>query len=177
MAWTTPETYEYGQVLTADSMNAMSQNVVALQGARRIAYVTTASSYTVNQTAIGSASNVFTTSATVTPTSGTQLYRVEFYCPRLQIPAGTASACQIRLYNSGGSVDLGTIAEMKNNGTVTTIQSPVMAVVPLSAASETVLNIRAVYVTTTGPVLGAGSAGSAQLHNMSLSVFGPFEAI
>lgn len=176
MAWTTPETFEYGQVLSSDSMNAMSQNVVALQGARRIAYVTTASSYTVNQTAIGSASNVFATSATVTPTSGTQLYRLEFYCPRVQLPAGTAAICTIRLYNAGGSVDLGTIAELKNNAAVT-FQTPVMAVVPLSLAAQTVLNIRGIYTTTTGPVLGAGSAGSAELHRMSMSVFGPFEAI
>lgn len=175
MAWTTPEDFTAGQVLTADSMDAISQNIVALQGARRIAHLTTATSYTVNQTALASASNVFATSATITPPSGgTGYYRVEFYCPRVQLPAGTAAICTIRLYNSGGSVDLGTIAELKNNAAVT-FQTPVMAVVPLTLAAQTVLNIRSIYTTTSGPVLGAGSAGSAQLHNMTMSVFGTFE--
>jgi hypothetical protein len=173
MPWTNPETFTAGQTLTAASMNIVSGNLNALTGARRLGYQTQASNYTVNQTALASATDMFSSDITFTA-DGTSTYMVEFYSGRVISP-NAVSAFSWLVMTDGGSNALGTMAIMFNNAT-TGFQLPCHVKVPYTpAAGSRTINARAVYSGTTGMVFYGGSGGSSlgDMMPMWMAVYGP----
>jgi hypothetical protein len=173
MPWTNPETFTAGQTLTAASMNIVSGNLNALTGARRLGYQTQSSNYTVNQTALASASDMFSSDITFTA-DGTSTYWVEFYSGRVVSPNANSTYSWLVL-TDGGNNALGTMAIVFNNAT-TGFQIPVYSRVPYTpAAGSRTINTRAIYSGTSGMVFYGGSGGATpgDMMPMWLAVYGP----
>lgn len=173
MPWTTPETFTAGQTLTAASMNAISGNLNALTGARRLGFQTRTSNYTAEQSAVSSAADVFNNDITFTA-DGTSTYWVEFYCGRVVSP-NTSGVFAWIVLTDGGNNGLGTLGIVFNNAG-TGFQIPVSTRAPYTpAAGSRTVNVRIVFGEASGMVFYGGSGGTSpgDMFPMWLAVYGP----
>jgi hypothetical protein len=142
---------------------------------RRLGYVTRTTSYTVDQTVIASAPNLFSSSITFTA-DGTSSYLVEIYFPRVTPPANTATYVEIDLYNVTSSTGLGTVGFVQTNSATPEISTTVFAKYYWTpSAGSVTLNARAVRsaATVSGAIYcGTGGTGLAYMPGY-LAVFGP----
>jgi hypothetical protein len=172
MAWTTPGTATAGEVLTAAFWNTnVRDNADALyQSAKRLGFVQSTSSYSVNQTTVAGASNVFSSSITFTA-AGSTAYRVEFFCGGILTAVASNSAVIVHLVDGSGNAITRLCVAGSGNGTnaANYAASPVYFYTP-SAGSIT-LNIRATYSAGVG-TLNAGNATN-DYPPMWFAVYGP----
>jgi len=133
----------------------LTNDVIAIyESIKRVAFTSTSSDYTVNQTALASASNVFATSASWTA-DGTSAYRVQFYCPLVNIAQTNNCGINFTLTNNAGTkiVDLGSVGRPGNSELVQSFINADYYYTP--SAGATTLNMRAVYFIATGSVMTA----------------------
>jgi hypothetical protein len=177
MPWTTPGTAVAGDVLTAARWNSdvRDNSNMLYNTIRRLGYVTRTTSYTVDQTVIASAANLFSSSITFTA-DGTSSYLVEIYFPRVTPPANTATYVEIDLYNVTSSTGLGTVGFVQTNSATPEISTTVFAKYYWTpSAGSVTLNARAVRsaATASGAIYcGTGGTGLAYMPGY-LAVFGP----
>jgi hypothetical protein len=174
MAWTEPKTdFNPGDVLNAAEMNAIGEDLNALTGARRLGFETRTTNYSANQTALASASNVFSGSITWTA-DGTSTYWVQFFSPRVVMPNNSGTFFTLNLVDGSGGA-LGMAALVLNNSSIG-MQNPLSVRVPYTpAAGSRTVNFRAVKNGTGDPTIQAGSGGSGltDAFPMWLAVYGP----
>jgi len=166
MAYVAPTTRSVGDAVTAADYNIMANDVIAIfDSIKRIGRVTQATTTTVNQTVLASATNLFASSISWTA-DGTSAYRVQFFCGCVQ----TANGGQVDIYlvnNAGTSIQRLCISK----GTGTEPRRPVFVEVPYTPTAGTAtINIRAIYQTA-----GDGSllSTSSDLPLITLSLYGP----
>jgi len=174
MAWTDPKTdFTPGTVLTAAQMNAIGEDLNALTGARRLGFETRTTAYTANQTALASATNVFSSSITWTA-DGTSTYFVQFFSPRVIMPNNSGTFFTLNLVDgSGGGLGMAALVLNNNNPGFQIPLSVRVAYTP--AAGSRTINFRAVKNGTGDPIIQAGSGGSGltDAFPMWLAVYGP----
>jgi hypothetical protein len=174
MAFVTPTNVTVGSVLTASKYNQeVVDNVTEIYAARRLGLETRTTNYTANQTALASASNVFSGSITWTA-DGTSTYWVEFFSPRVIMPNNAGTFFTLNLVDGSGG-GLGMAALVFNNNT-TGFQVPLSVRVPYTpAAGSRTVNFRAVKNGTGDPSIQAGSGGSGLLDALPMwfAVYGP----
>jgi hypothetical protein len=137
-------------------------------GTVEVGRVNRTTNYTVDQTTIASAPDIF--SSDITWVSDGSPYLIEFFCPRY-ISANTNSSYINVFLVDGSGADLGQMGLLFNNST-TGLQFPVHLTyfyTPNSGVAASV-NIRATYAAAATNVLGGGAAGAGQLVPMFLRV-------
>jgi hypothetical protein len=165
MAWTTPDTYTAGQVLTAASMNKVSGDLNVIYAARRLAYQQSTSAYTCNQTALGSASDIFASDLTITA-DGANAYKIEWYFPYFD--PGSTSVPRLHLVDGSGT-DLSWLAvrtgniEFMCNGSIYYTPS----------AGSASFNLRMTNGGSGSGTLGMGAGGAGNYNPGWMAVFGP----
>lgn len=172
MAWVTPSNVATGDVLTASKWNqdVVENTSVLYTSIRQYGYQTRTTNYAINQTAIASAANVFSSSITFTA-DGTSTYWVEFYSPQVDTGNAATNAIQIEL-TDGGSNTLGTLAYLATPA-ANIMRVSVLAKVPYTPASGSkTLNVRAIYAGSAGTLYG-GAGGSGTYQPCWLAVYGP----
>lgn len=173
MAWVTPTNVATGDVLTASKWNQdVVENTSILYASRRLGYVTRDTAYTVNQTSVASAADIFSSSITFTA-DGTSTYWVEFYSTRITLPAATNGFTSGYLTN-GTSTTFGRMFLAFNNANVQ-IMLPVHVKVPLVPSSGSVtLNMRGTVSTGSCTYYGDTPGGGADDEfPMWMAVYGP----
>jgi hypothetical protein len=151
MAWTTPITYTAGAILTAAQLNTnLRDNTNALyDSVRRLGYQTRTTDYAVDQTAIGSAANIFSTSITFTA-DGTSSYLLECMFPAVDSLAANRQV--ILHFTDGSSTSLVKAIAGVTGGAGSQVRTAVHARIPWTPTSGSkTVNMRAI---NTG---GAGS--------------------
>jgi hypothetical protein len=169
----TPNAYA-GEVLTASFWNTnVRDNTDAIyQSIKRIAYISRTTTYNVNQTALASAADVFSSDLTFTA-DGTSAYRIEFYCAHVRTGTATSAATYVYLVDGSGN-SLGILGDTQNNGASNSIQAPMFAAYYLTPSAGSVsLNVRAIYAAATGSLeFGVGGSGTNRIPGY-FAVFGP----
>ena len=170
MAWTNPETFTAGQTLTAASMNAIGGNLTASAYGNIVGRVERTTSYAVNQTAVGSAADIFVSDVTWTA-DGTTTYLVEFFCARSD--TGANGAITTALVNSSGTYIAGLSFQTAYATSGTGYDaSPILGRFWYTPSSGSVsLNVRATYNIAAGTLYF--STGSGTFAPGYLAVFGP----
>jgi hypothetical protein len=180
MAYATPGTVAAGDVATAAAWNVVVGDIVdhesRLTQIKRLAYQTRTTSYTVDQTAIASAANVFGTSAIWTA-DGTSAYSVEVYFPRVTAPANTATYVEIDLYNVTTAASIGTLGFVQTNSATPEMSTAFFGKYFYTpAAGTTTLNVRVVRsaASVNGNVaMGSGGAALTSYMPGFIAVYGP----
>ena len=180
MAYATPGTVAAGDVATAAAWNVVVNDVIdhesRLTQIKRLAYQTRTTAYTVDQTTIAGASNVFATSAIWTA-DGTSAYSVEVYFPRVTAPATVASYVEIDLYNVTTAASIGTLGFVQTNSATAEMSASFFGKFFYTpAAGTTTLNVRAVRPTpSSNGNIAMGSGGSALVSLMPgfIAIYGP----
>ena len=166
MAWTTPKTdFSPGNVLTADQMNAIGNNLTALYtSAQRLDRQTKTSA--VNAVAsLATAGNVFTSNLTFT-SDGVSLYRVEFFCGSVQ---ATTAGSALTVYLTNGSTTAITRLGQVYNASAVTYASMFAVHYVTPAAGSVTYNVKAVA----NGILQGGSGSGDNFPVMFVQVFGP----
>jgi hypothetical protein len=166
MAWVDPATVATGDVLTASKWNQdVVENTNQLYASRRLATSTQGSNQTLNQTVVGSASDIFPSDLTFTA-DGTSAYRVEFFAASVECASGGFT--QIILVDGGGT-SITQLAQVHSTSGVN--RSPVMAVFYYTPSAGSVsVNVRGIYATAGNGVVYSVGSGFAPIR---MSVFGP----
>lgn len=169
MALVSASTVTAGSVLTATLWNTeVAGNLNDLYASRRLAHTTKSYGGSVfgsfTATSVGAATDIFDADISFTA-AGSTTYWVEFYCPLLQSPGG--SACNVQL-TDGGNTSIQIMF-----GFSAGLQVPVHARVPYTPSAGTrTLNARFIVGGGTG-YLYSQSGASGQYGLMYLSVYGP----
>jgi len=166
MPWTNPETFTAGQTLTAASMNAISGNLTASAYGNIVGRVERTTSYAVNQTAVGSAADIFASDVTWTA-DGTTTYLVELFIPRNDTGSGGFTAFYLV---DGGGTSIAAVGFFGGSSGVS-YDSPLMRYWYTPSAGSVTINARATYGAASG-IFYASTAGATQ-PPAYLAVFGP----
>jgi len=153
-------------VLTAAFWNAnVRDNLDELYSSQKlIGTRTEGGNYTVNQTLIASASDVFSSDITWTA-NGTSAYRIEFYCGAMANAAGGFT--QVILVDGSGTK----IQQIAQCTASVAIRCPCfVSVYYTPSAGSASVNIRGIYATAGNGTL---FSSAADFQIMRLSVFGP----
>lgn len=166
MPWTPTVDVSAGSVLTASRFNEqVLGNLNTIYAARRLAYGERTSAYTVNQSTVANATDVFTSDLTFTA-AGSTAYRIEWFFPYLEI--GNTTALRIHLV-SGAGADLGWLgigfAGFVGPAQGSTWYTP--------AAGSVSINLRATNGGAGTGALGAGAGGAGVYVPGWLAVYGP----
>jgi hypothetical protein len=168
MAWTNPITYVSGAILTAAQLNTnVRDNTQALfDSVRRIDLKTRATNYTINQSALSSAGDVFSTDITFTA-DGTSSYVVEMHFPAVDNGA-TGNQMLFHFTDGGNNSLFGAVASVFSGSGQVRASVFVRKYWTPTAGSQS-LNVRAIFT---------GGAGTAFMDPVSfsdahLALFGP----
>ena len=174
MAFVTPTDVTVGSVLTASKYNQeVVDNTASLYASvQRLGQQTRSTDYTANQSALASATDIFSSDITWTA-DGTSTYMIEFYCARVATGgAGAGAATQVTLVDgAGGEIN---VLALVQTPAASTMSAPVFVRVGYTpAAGSRSINARAVFVTSGNGVLYAATFGTGVPSPMRLSVYGP----
>ena len=164
MAWTTPDTFTAGQVLTAAEMNAnVRDNTNALYDTvRLLGKLERTTNLTINA---ATTSEVFATDLTITTVNGAA-YRCEFYCGNVVI--GTGGFLEVFLTNGSGT-RRGRFATVGSTAT----EFCMYGVHYFTATgTSTTFNVEGTS-SVTNNILRAGDGTTTNTVPMFLRVFGP----
>lgn len=158
-----------------DNSGAISDGLYS--NIRRIAYTQRTTNYIISSTTVAGATDVFTgggaTGAALTWTAaGSTAYRIEFFCPYVDVATNSGAYVTINLV-SGAGTDLGQIhLTGSSNGTQGQTASAFCVYYYTPAAGSTTINVRAIRAVANG-ALACGAGGSGVNVPMWLAVFGP----
>lgn len=158
MAYVTPSTVTAGtSPVTAAAQNILVNDIIAIyESIKRVAFTSTTTTYTVNQTVLASASNVFATSASWTA-DGTSAYRVKVFIPQINIASTNNALVSLFLTNNAGTsiANLGNVGRPGNGELIETFINTEYYYTPVAGAVT--LNVRATYGTASGSTFTAAS--------------------
>jgi hypothetical protein len=170
MAYATPGTVAAGDVATAAAWNVITNDVIdhetRLLQLRRIAYIERSTAYTINQTAIASATDIFSSDLTWTATGAT--YIVEIFC-LAQSPANGFTKIFL---TDGGNNALGSFGTC-SAGTQITLVPFFARKYYTPAAGTATINARGIYLTTGNGAIQAGDGTGSNDPVAFLAVYGP----
>lgn len=159
-----------GDVATAAAWNVITNDVIdhetRLQQLKRITYIERSTAYTVNQTAVASATDIFSSDLTWTATGAT--YVVEFF----GLVQTAATGFTKMILTDGGNNGLGAIG-VAYAGSQVTIQGLFARKYYTPAAGTATINVRGIYATAGNGALNAGDGTGTNDPIAFLAVYGP----
>jgi hypothetical protein len=167
MAWTAPKTdFAPGDILNAAQMNAIGDNLIASAYGNLIDKQERTTSYTVNQTALASATDIFASDVTWTA-DGTTTYLLELFVPRNDTGSGGFTTF---FMVDGAGAALAAVGFV-GGGSGISYDAPLMRYWYTPSAGAVTVNARATFGGAAGVFYGG--AGGASQPPVYLAAFGP----